>query len=125
MHEMGIALEIIEIATASIPADLPDARVERINLKVGKLSAIVPSSLTFCFDIAARDTLLSEATLNIEEMPVEARCKVCDHRWTLSGPVFKCEQCDSGSLEIISGRELDITSIEIAQEDVDDTDSPE
>ena len=41
MHEMGIALQIIEIATASIPAELGSAKVEKVNLKIGKLAAVV------------------------------------------------------------------------------------
>ena len=46
-----------------------------------------------------------------------ARCKDCDTRWTIDEPVFTCTACESGSLEILSGRELDIVSIEIAQEE--------
>jgi hydrogenase nickel incorporation protein HypA/HybF len=48
---------------------------------------------------------------------VVARCKECGARWTIAAPVFTCQACESGSLEILSGRELDIVSIEIAQED--------
>jgi hydrogenase nickel incorporation protein HypA/HybF len=117
MHEMGIALQIIEIATASIPPDMRAARVERVNLKIGKLSAVVPDSLRFCFDIVSKDTPLAGAALAIEETPVVARCKECDARWSIAEPVFTCRACGSGSLEILSGRELDIVSIEIAQEE--------
>ena len=42
MHEMGIALQIVEIATASIPPSAGNVRVEKINLKIGKLAAVVP-----------------------------------------------------------------------------------
>ena len=117
MHEMGIALQIAEIATASIPKDVGDVRVEKINLKIGKLAAVVPDSLRFCFDVAIIDTPLAGAELAIEELPVVARCKDCDTQWTISQPAFTCENCNSGSLEILSGRELDIESIEIAEED--------
>ena len=116
MHEMGIALQIIEIATASIPPDMRAARVERVNLKIGKLSAVVPDSLRFCFDIVSKDTPLAGAALAIEETPVVARCKECDARWSITEPVFTCKACNSGALEILSGRELDIVSIEIAEE---------
>ena len=116
MHEMGIALQIIEIATASIPPDMRAARVERVNLKIGKLSAVVPDSLRFCFDIVSKDTPLAGAALAIEETPVVARCKECDARWSIAEPVFTCKACNSGALEILSGRELDIVSIEIAEE---------
>jgi len=116
MHEMGIAQQIIDIATASIPPDMRSARVERVNLKIGKLSAVVPDSLRFCFEIVSQDTPLAGAELAIEETPVVARCKDCDARWTIAEPVFTCRTCNSGSLEILSGRELDIVSIEIADE---------
>jgi hydrogenase nickel incorporation protein HypA/HybF len=117
MHEMGITLEIIDIATASIPPDLQGARVARVNLAVGKLSAIVPDSLRFCWSIATKDTALSGAELVIDIRPVVAVCKACGHRQTIEQPVFTCQACDSGDLTLESGRELDITSIEIAEEE--------
>ena len=114
MHEMGIALQIIEIAAASIPEDVKGVKVERVNLKIGKLSAIVPDSLIFCYDVASRDTPLAGSRLHIEEIPVVARCRDCQTEWTISGPAFTCPGCSSGAIEIVSGRELDIESIEIA-----------
>jgi hydrogenase nickel incorporation protein HypA/HybF len=121
MHEMGIALQIIEIATASLPADLGEARVVAVNLKIGKLAAVVPESLRFCFDVAVKDTPLAGAKLAIEEVPVVARCKDCNARWTIDEPVFICKTCESGSLEILSGRELDIESIEVVEEENNDS----
>ena len=103
MHEMGVAMQIIEIATASIPKNMALARVERVNLKIGKLSAIVSDSLRFCFEIA--------------EIPVVAHCNDCGFQWTIEAPVFTCQKCTSGSIELLSGRELDIDSIEIAEKE--------
>jgi hydrogenase nickel incorporation protein HypA/HybF len=117
MHEMGIALEIIKIAIDSIPASLKKSRVERINLKVGKLAAVVPDNLKFCFEVAVKDTPLEGALLHIEEIPVTALCKSCGYFWTAMKPVFICEKCEGGSVDLLSGRELDIVSIEV-EEDV-------
>jgi hydrogenase nickel incorporation protein HypA/HybF len=114
MHEMGIATEIVRIVTESIPADMVDPKVVRINLKVGKLAAVVPQSLTFCFEIAAGETPAEGAQLHIEEVPVTARCNECRHRWQIPEPVFYCPECNSGSLDMLTGRELDIESIELA-----------
>ena len=116
MHEMGIAMQIIEIAQASIPREEGNVAVARVNLKVGKLAAVVADSLRFCFEIAAKETPLEGAELDIEEVPVRARCKACDVAWTIEGPAFSCEKCGSGQIEILSGRELNIESIEIAEE---------
>ncbi len=117
MHEMGIAMEIIEIAEASIPVGMDAVQVESVNLRVGKLSAIVPESLTFCFGVVIKDTRLEGAQLNIEQVPVVAMCKDCDATWTIDEPAFTCPKCKSGSIELISGKELDIVSIEVLDED--------
>ena len=117
MHEMGIAMEIVEIAKASIPEDMKGAKIQRVNLQVGKLSAIVADSLKFCFDLVIKDTPLEGAELAIEELPVVVRCKDCQVQWTVTEPVFTCQQCQGGNIEILSGRELDIKSIEIEDED--------
>ncbi len=122
MHEMGIALQIVEIATASLPADLGQARVTKVNLKIGKLAAVVPGSLRFCFDVAVKETPLAGADLIIEEIPVVAKCKDCHAQWAIDEPVFICKTCQSGSLEILSGRELDIESIEVVEEENNDSD---
>ena len=116
MHEMGIAIQIINIAKSSIPENLEGVPVERVNIAVGKMSAIVPSSLKFCFDIAIKDTPLEGALLNIDELPVTLQCKNCNNRWVTDQPVFACEKCQGTEVEMLSGRELDIVSIELAQE---------
>lgn len=125
MHEMGIAMQVIEIATASIPADMKDARVEAVNLKVGKLASVVPESLRFCFQVASQETPLEGALLNIEEIPVTARCKDCHHEWNIYSPVFLCESCGSGAVDVISGQELEIISIEIEEKDESDREEHE
>ena len=114
MHEMGIALQIIEIATAALPADLAEARIERVNLKIGKFAAVIPDNLRFCFEAAALDTPLAGALLQIEEIPVRVRCRACGRTSTIDTPAFKCQHCPGTALDIISGRELDIESIELA-----------
>jgi hydrogenase nickel incorporation protein HypA/HybF len=116
MHEMGLATEIVRIVTESIPGDMVDPKVERVNLKVGKLAAVVPQSLTFCFDIAAKDGPVEGAELHIEEIGVSARCNDCAHLWDIDAPAFQCPKCNSGSIEMLTGRELDIESIELAGE---------
>ena len=124
MHEMGIALQIVDIATAAIPPEMHGCRVEKVNLRIGKLSAVVTSSLNFCLEIATRQTPLEQAVISIEEVPVAAECRSCAHEFQVEHAVFKCPVCGSGRLEMLSGRELDLVSIDIedspAQEPVPD-----
>ena len=117
MHEMGIAAQIVDISVSSIPDAYKNVRVESIHLKIGKLTAIVPDSLRFCFEVVAKDTPLSGATLHIEEVPIVAHCLSCHNEWTIDAPVFVCPECQNGKIDVVSGRELDIVSIEIESED--------
>ncbi len=113
MHEMGIAMEMINIAISSIPEDIENPQVEKVNVKIGKLSTVVPDSLHFCFDTAIKETILDGAVLTIQEVPVVVSCNDCKAEWEISEPVFSCEKCKSGSVEIISGQELEMISIEL------------
>ena len=116
MHEMGIAQQLVKIALDSIPKDLKNPKVGIINLKIGKLASVVEHSLTFCFEIITKDTPLENARLEIDSVPVRARCKSCDGLWEVTGPSFQCPFCKEGDVEMISGREIEIISLEIEED---------
>lgn len=117
MHEMGIAMELADIALQSIPPDLRGNRVRQIHLQVGQLTAVIPDSLRLCFDLVAKHTPLEGAELVIDTLPVRVRCNACQTSSTLLEPIFICPACQSGNMEILSGRELDITSLSIEEEE--------
>jgi len=115
MHEMGIALHIKDIVIDSIPKDQAGIKVEAINLKIGKLTAVIPKSLEFCFNIISRETPFEGAKLNIEEPPVILFCNDCKQESTIIKPPFTCQNCRGSNIEFLSGRELLVVSIEVSQ----------
>ena len=62
---------IVEIASEHAQGQA----VQRISLAVGELTAVVPQALRFCFDSAARGTVLEQARLEIEEIEGRAHCE--------------------------------------------------
>ena len=114
MHEMGIAAEIVRVAMESIPEDMRGAKLEALNVKIGKLSGVVPESLRFCFDVTVKDTPFDGVRLNIEEVPIQVRCRDCNAISVIETAHFVCGQCKGGKLEVIAGRELMVTSLELA-----------
>ncbi len=64
VHELAITTAIVE----AIRERLPDARVVRVKLQIGKLAAIDPEALKFSFDVCTDGTLLSGAQLEIDEL---------------------------------------------------------
>lgn len=118
MHEMGIALHIVEIASSALPPD-EDLQIEAVNIKVGKLTAVIPQSLRFCFNVVTSDTALAGARLQIEEVSVVVHCDECDLETTIEEPPFVCGTCGNGAIDIVAGRELIVTSIEVAEDNED------
>jgi len=115
MHEMGIAQQMLEIAVASIPDDIDNPRVEKICVRIGKLAAVVEDSLRFCLEIISENTPLAGAVLIVEEVPVGLLCRECGHEWTVDTPLFRCPACNGGNVKVLSGRELEISTLELAE----------
>lgn len=108
MHEVGITQNIVAIVAEHAQGN----RVKRVTLEIGKLSAIMPSAIEFCFDVCCQGTLLEGALLEIIEIPGKARCRQCGAEVILDFPFGICN-CGSTDLEIISGQELNIKEMEI------------
>ena len=115
MHEFGLALEIIDIVRDTIEKEQVSS-VHSVKLKIGKLMAIVPDSLIFGFETACSGTPLEGAKLEIEEVPVQAHCTKCSLNFPIDDWVFKCPECFSGHVEILSGKDMNIVSIEVEKD---------
>ncbi len=108
MHELGITRNIVSIV-AERAGTTP---VRRVRLEIGKLSAIMPDAIRFCFDIVAKGTVLEGAELEIIELAGEGRCKSCGASVELTTLVSACS-CGSRDLERLSGEELNIKEMEL------------
>ncbi len=112
MHELSMAQNIIEIVERHVPRESA-ADVAAIRLRIGELSGIVPESLDFCFSALVRETALAEARLEIERIPIRARCIDCLAEFGVEESRFLCPSCSGGALEILSGRDLHVVDIEL------------
>lgn len=117
MHEFSICEGIIEAAAAALdglPRPLP--RVSRVTVRIGRLTAVVPATLCYYFHLLAPETMLEGATLDIEEVPIRARCADCGARFEIEVLSFTCPRCGSGLVELLSGRELEVVSLDADEE---------
>lgn len=113
MHEMAITCSIVEIVSEAAR----DRQVIAVTLDVGKLSCITPSALAFCFDVAAKGTVLENARLDIREIDGWAHCSYCGAEFAAPSVVMPCT-CASHDLRWLRGQELKIKSMELAAETV-------
>lgn len=112
MHELSITRNIVAIVSEHAGGQ----RVTRVRLQIGKLSAIMPEAIRFCFELCAADTLLAGALLEIDEVPGIARCNSCGVEVALSMPTGCCPICSVGALRLIGGEEMLIKEIELNTE---------
>ncbi|MGH6612154.1 MAG: hydrogenase maturation nickel metallochaperone HypA [Burkholderiaceae bacterium] len=108
MHELGIPQDIVEL----VAARAADAHVGRVTLEIGKLSAIMPEAIRFCFDICARGTVVEGAALEIIDVAGRGRCHDCGREQAMDDWLARCA-CGAYGLECITGEELKIKSMEV------------
>lgn len=107
MHELSITRNIIAIVSEHAAGQ----QIMRVRLQVGKLSAIMPEAIRFCFDLCAAGTAAEGAKLEIDEIAGLAECEACNKEIVLTVPAGRCAAC-GGTLRITAGEELLIKEIE-------------
>jgi hydrogenase nickel incorporation protein HypA/HybF len=125
VHELSIALSLVE-AACEAAAPLGDVRVEALHVRLGALSGVVKEALAFSFDMAAKGTAIDGARLDIEEVPVTAYCPACEAERTLDGVSFalRCPVCGGPLAKLIHGREMELTALEVSDEEAADRRGP-
>ena len=112
MHELAIADSVVRIADRHADG----RQVKKVYLKVGHLRQVVPSALTFSFDLVAQGTSVEGAELALEEVPAKGKCRACGAESQLKSFPLQCAACRSLDLEIVAGEELYVESLEMEED---------
>ncbi|WAC53707.1 hydrogenase maturation nickel metallochaperone HypA [Gordonia sp. SL306] len=111
MHEMAITQAVVD----AVCEHAAGRRVHQVTVEVGALCAVEPDAMDFCFSLATDETVADGAVLDIVVTPGLARCRACHAELTLEGLILLCP-CGSADLDVTSGRELRIKSMEVSDE---------
>lgn len=109
MHELSIADSIVSIASRHAGT----RPVRRVEVQVGHLRQVVPSALTFAFELLVSGTALEGAELALESVPAVGRCRRCGIETELERFPLTCRACGGMDLEITAGEELLVTALEL------------
>ena len=113
MHELSIALSILEGAAEEVERQ-GGGRVYAIHLKLGLLSGVVKDALDFSYELACEGTPFEGSRLIIEEIPVTVFCPACRADRPLDSiQHFACPVCGAATPDVVRGRELEITGLEM------------
>ncbi len=114
MHELSIAMSIVELAEEE--AARRGVQVTAVHLKLGALSGVVKEALLGSYEMASDDTPLKGSRLVIEEVPVAIFCSGCQAQRPISSiQLFCCAECGTPASEIVQGKEIEVTALEIEE----------
>ncbi|MGE0127788.1 MAG: hydrogenase maturation nickel metallochaperone HypA [Blastocatellales bacterium] len=113
MHELSIAMSIIEGATEEARRH-GVIKINAVHLKLGTLSGVGKDALLFSFDLACEGTALEGSRLVIEEIPATAFCSRCEAERSLASiQQMCCSVCGAPARQIAQGTEIEMVALEV------------
>jgi hydrogenase nickel incorporation protein HypA/HybF len=114
MHELSIAMSIVELAEEE--AERRGVQVNVVHLKLGGLSGVMKEALLSCYEMACENTPVQGSRLLVEDVPVVIFCPTCQAQRPLSSvQSFCCPECGNPASEIVHGKELEVFALEIQE----------
>jgi hydrogenase nickel incorporation protein HypA/HybF len=112
MHEMALTESVVEIALQEM-SRAGARRLKRIVLDIGRLSAVEPEAMRFCFAAIAAGTAAEGAELAIEEAPGAGWCLDCARAVALEERYGPCPECGGFRVQMTSGDQMKIRELEV------------
>ena len=112
MHEMSLCQNIAELIEDAARRERFD-RVRTVTLEVGRLAAVEPEALEFCFDAAMRGGCAEGARLEIVAADGRAWCLACSREILIARPLDPCPCCGGGQIQVTGGTQLRIKELEV------------
>jgi hydrogenase nickel incorporation protein HypA/HybF len=109
---MSIAQSLIAIIREEMARNQVTV-LSSVRLHIGRLTAIVPAALSFCFEVATSGTDLEGAKLDMEIIPLTGTCRDCRKAFQIEDFNFKCPDCGGTDIRTTSGQELSIVEMEV------------
>lgn len=112
MHEFGLTMSVMKIALDAAEKQ-GASKITRIKVKAGEMEGIVADSMQFHFEHLKIGTIAEGAELVVEQVPLIIECSTCGEQSHVDAfEVVICPKCRNFTVEVISGRELMVESIE-------------
>jgi len=115
MHELAICQGLIR-EVARVAAGHGAARVKSVTVTVGPLSGVETAALEAAFPIARAGSVASDAALIVETSEISIRCKQCGSQSAAPINRLVCGACGHSRVQILSGDELLLKSIELSRD---------
>ncbi|MDD5045338.1 MAG: hydrogenase maturation nickel metallochaperone HypA [Candidatus Omnitrophica bacterium] len=112
MHELAVTQSILSIVLEKAQ-EAKAKKITQIDLLVGRLTGYVPECIQLQFDILSQNTPASGASLAFYQPAAKLHCRKCNRDYTSESFDLICPQCHALEIDILSGSELYVESIEV------------
>ena len=79
----------------------------------GELTGLMPSCISYYFNIAAKGTLAEDAEISIAYEKVMIKCHNCGFEGKFINKQYVCPSCGKSDYKIVKGREFYIDTMEV------------
>lgn len=112
MHELAITRSMFDIVLNYAQA-AGAKKVTKISLVIGEMTGVVAESVQFYLDLLSKTTVAENAVVSIKSVSPGAKCRHCHHTFVARELDWTCPNCKEAGIEIVSGKELFVESIEV------------
>jgi hydrogenase nickel incorporation protein HypA/HybF len=110
MHEMGIAVDLIE-QVLKIGKQNNLISISEIEVEAGALRLIEPEAMCIAWESVCDNTIAAGSMLKLSEVSPSASCRKCKNTFTPKIDDFRCTQCGMADIDLIGGNDLLLKSI--------------
>ena len=113
MHEMSYIARMVNLAE-EVARDNNAKKVKKIEIQIGKTSGVMPYYMHKYYPDAAKGTILEDAELVCEEIPVKALCEECGNEYFPNiENNYLCPCCEGHKARIIEGKGVVLKNVVI------------
>jgi hydrogenase nickel incorporation protein HypA/HybF len=113
MHEATVAQSLLDAICAE--ARKQNARPLAAKISCGVLNGINDEILRFAFDAISKGTICEGVKLDIEQKPIQARCRKCDYTFTFDLQSPACPKCRRDDFELLPDAPLMLEELELEE----------
>ena len=112
MHELAITESLLRTVEEEINR-YKAVKVSEIRIIMGKLNAFIPECIQEYFELMSEGTPAEGARLVFNIQPVILECRICNKKFEMEYNRLKCKYCQGINVDIISGKEFYVDSLDI------------
>lgn len=112
MHELSVTQSILKICEEEKNKH-NFKNILKINIKVGKLTGLVPECIEEYFKVISKETFAENAKMEVVKIPLKIKCNECEYVGVIGRNEYECPSCESKNFRITNGNEFYIDTLEV------------